>query len=237
MDSALRKKIGSYGPSFDTPHDPVDSPAPLGLGRAGKVYKTDFAVFHTDSRREPTEPTSETSEKTITEADLKAQYDAGVKAGKAQSDQVYEDTIKIMQNALDTLQERMAHVGKQIEGKYLSMLSECLKAVFPAMMSKATGLEVKNILEDACKLTDEGNIHIIMHPDAIEPVRTLSARHSADFTLETNPSLSPHTVRVFWKYGGSDIDCKKVADSVLDCLESAMTDQGIEKPVEKDNGN
>ena len=210
MDIALLKKMHVY---------PTDA-APVGLmpdagSSESTLIKADISLFH-DMPASEVSAQGETSEI--------SDYDVGFQEGHAKADLVYQDTIKVMQMALDNLQNEMASMARQIERSHLSAVAICLRAVFPRLMRGGTDLELKSLLQDACGSSLKGQIQLRVHPDDKAHCEQLCTEQ--DIVITADKSLSPLKMSLQWIGGGADIDCQAVAAHCLDQIDAASHQPG-----------
>lgn len=208
MDAALLRKINIY---------------PTGAGRPGLERDTDF----THSKVVEPDPSmfhgaDDAGAKDTPEAEPELDYDTGFKDGKAQSDLMYQNTISVMQQTLASLQSEMSKVRQHIEKQHLAMVQACLNATFPALMAAGSGQEILALITQITEQGVKGKIQFIVHPDAQDTCQRLCELQVSDFTITTDPTLTPQQVRVSWEQGGSEIDCESTAHSIEMQLDAAL---------------
>ena len=147
-------------------------------------------------------------------------YDQGFKQGQEQSNAAFQDTIKIMQTALDELQADFASITREIEAGYLSVIADCLRAIFPVLMRGGTDLELQSVLKHACNSALKGQIQLFVHPDDQSHCEALC--REKDILVTVDDALKPLQMRLKWAGGGADIDCLSVASLCLERLNAAQ---------------
>ncbi len=184
------------------------------------LIKADISLFHQST------PLPESS----LEAGhpLLSDYEAGLAEGQSRAETLYQDTVSVMQRAVSALEAELASMARQIERSHLSAVSDCLRAVFPALMRGGTDLELQAILEKACGSTLKGRIQLSFHPDDQAYCEQL-CEGAQDITLAPDPSLAPKQMCLKWIGGGGEIDCQGTAKACLTHLETALHDIGSTK--------
>ncbi|MEP6342118.1 MAG: hypothetical protein ABJ275_02300 [Maricaulaceae bacterium] len=211
MDIELFKKMDVY-PS-DVTSETITKTA---KSESSTLIKPDISRFH--------EPSLEIEVETVEDSTpLVPDYDEGFKQGQEQSNAnyqqeiaVHQDTIKVMQAALDLLQTERASVVREIEANYLSAIGACMRAVFPALMRGGTDLELQAVLKLACGSALKGQVHLMVHPDDESHCEKFS--RDQDILVSTDDALKPLQMRLQWSGGGADIDCLSVASRCLESL-------------------
>lgn len=205
MDLALLKKMRVY---------PTDAALAGLIPEAGSgestLIKADISLFHAA-------PSLQVSDEGAP-PEL-SEYDMGFQEGQAKANIVYQDTITVMQTALDRLQAEMTSMARQIEQSHLSALANCLRVVFPSLMQGGTDLELQTLLKNACESALKGQIQLRVHPDDHTHCERLCA--GQDIKITADKTLTPLQMRLQWIGGGADIDCQAVAALCLNHLDAA----------------
>jgi len=216
MDLTLLKKMDVY---------PTDAEMagliPEASSGETTLIKADISLFH-DAAPLQTSIVEELCE--LSEPPEISEYDMGFQEGQAKADIVYQDTIKVMQAALDKFQAELSSMAQHIEQSHLSALTKCLGAVFPRLMQGGTDLELQTLLQGACNSALNGQIQLNVHPDDQAYCEHLCA--DKDIIIEADESLTPLQMRLQWAGGGADIDCKSVAETCLSHLDAASHQPG-----------
>lgn len=204
MDIELFKKMDVY------PSDVVTKTITTAVkSEESTLIKPDISRFH-----EPSLAIEAESEEDDTP--LISDYDQGFAQGQEQSNAVYQDTIKVMQAALDLLQAERSSIAREIEANHLSAIGACMRAIFPALMRGGTDLELQAVLKQACGSALKGQVHLLVHPDDESHCEKFS--RDRDILISTDEALKPLQMRLQWSGGGADIDCLSVASRCLDSL-------------------
>ncbi len=204
MDQALRNKILVY----ETPETKGDR-QPLAEGGQSTLIEAGVALFHAM----PEAPLGLEEIEDI----VISQYDLGFQEGEARANALHHSAIEVMQQALDKIHAESKILVKQIEQSHLSAVAKCLRVVFPTLMDRGIDLELQTVVKNACGWALNGQVELIVHPDALPHCERL--RGEQDMQITTDETLEPKQIRLNWVGGGAEIDCQTVASLCLDCLD------------------
>ena len=113
MDNALLKKMHCFSADVD-----LVGLIPEASRQHSTLIEADISCFH------DAPPAIETA--TEENSPELSDYELGFHQGQKKSAAIFQDTIKVMQEALDRLQSELTTIAQQIEAGHLSALAECL---------------------------------------------------------------------------------------------------------------
>lgn len=208
MDNALMKKVTQY-PEVAGELGQIQSPN----FTQSTVISADISVFHqTDS------PGFQDAEE-LSEIEPEQDYEAGLRDGKAQSDLVYLNTISVMQNALDELQAKIGVISNDIEAKYLSAISLCLKTAVPGLVKTGTATEVQNMIAETAKMSLSTDLEFRVHPDSVEDCERLCELNGKTIEVTSDANLAPSQVQLHWQNGGVNLNSDEIFQAFMQRLE------------------
>lgn len=222
MDIGLFKKMDVH-PS-DVASNTIST---MAKREATTLIKPDISRFHEPPRVIAIECEED-------DTPLVSDYDQGFEQGQEQSNAVYQDTIKVMQAALDLLQAERDSIAREIEANHLSAIAACMRAVFPELMRRGTDLELQAVLKLACGSALKGQVHLLVHPDDESHCEKFS--RDQDILISTDDALRPLQMRLQWTGGGADIDCLSVASRCLDSLSAVELENSRDLSEVRSNG-
>ncbi len=209
MDIALLKKMMVY---------PTDAKLAGLIPEEGDgpstLIKADISLFHEGPR--PVETRSEPKDA------LPSEYERGLAEGKAKSDAVHSETIKLLQNAVNTMQSQMGARVKEIEQGHLSVMKSFMEAIFPTLMRTGIEAELQEILKEASSLSDAAKILLSVHPEDIEICERVCQAHSDNIIISGVNDIPKGQVKIEWNQGGAMVDCQSIADRCLQIAEAAL---------------
>jgi len=224
MDGSLLKKMST----FQAHADPGEPDRHTDQERS-TLIKANIAVFH----GEPDSPVNLQDDHSEDLEPVLSDYEAGLQDGRAQSEAVFQDTISVMQNVLDTLQAERHNIAREIEQSHLSSLLNCWNAIFPALTENGTAYEIHTIIKNACEATLKGSIRLDVNPDDKKACEQLCRAFVQEIAIQPDPSLAPEQVRVQWQGGGADIDSLSIAKQCQFKLETALQNLTTHNPGEE----
>lgn len=207
MDRALLNKMDVY-PADVTSENLI----PQARGGESTLIKADISCFHEA-------PPVRAVASELEEAPIKSDYDQGFERGQEDAKAVYQETINVMQAALDGMQANLISISREIEASHLSSLASCLRAVFPALMRGGTDLELQSVLQNACSSALKGQIQLYVNPE--DQSHCESFCKDRDILISVDEALQPLQMRLKWDGGGADIDCLSVATLCLERIGAA----------------
>lgn len=200
------------------------------------LIKADISLFHqlpdNSGRKDQVKDAQKDEEPSPTATDdevevprtlsPREEYERGVADGKSQSDAVHQETIKLLQNAVNKMQEDLEKMARRIEASHLSAVATILESVFPELVQQQTEQELVDVLRTTCGTAVQGQVVLSVHPDDLARCETLCETHAFKVMLVADESIPPLRPRISWQDGGAGIDCQSVAASYLDSMKTAI---------------
>ncbi|MGJ8562355.1 MAG: hypothetical protein ACSHXY_02275 [Alphaproteobacteria bacterium] len=222
MDGSILKKVNVY-PAGNGQLGQIQSPNYTEVN----VISADIGVFH---------QTPQTSRKDKPAELPELDYAAGLRDGKAKSDLVYQNTISVMQKALDAFKVEIKTIAAQIEFDHLSALNACLTSAVPSLMKHGTGAEIHKLIAQTSEATLNGDVHFRVHPDDHEDCQRLCEMKRTGIIVTADSSLSAKQIKVEWQNGGAEINSGEIFETFLQSFENVLKTLNSDYHAERNNG-
>lgn len=151
-------------------------------------------------------------------------YEQGKSEGEAKASLVYQDTIKLMETALETLQAQYASIRSDVESSHLQAVSQCLKAILPQLATRSAEIQIADVIQSLSAVVIQDRVELHVHPSQTESVKAMLEKQTAQpdkFAIIADPAIQPFALECKWNAGGISIDTATVANQCLDVLEQA----------------
>lgn len=151
-------------------------------------------------------------------------YQTGFDAGQAQAETVYNQSIAVMQEALNRLQEAVNAAASQIETGHAAVVQACLEALLPKLADHSLRREMEQIINAGTQGLLCGEITARFHPDnqiACDFLRPIAERKEGQklaLNLQMSGDMDPQSVSFEWSHGGADISPHDVVNACLEPL-------------------
>lgn len=195
-------------PLADT-HDLQDSALlPEGIdhaeGAPGKIIQADVSLFHQRPNY-----TLEADKAVETGSDPKLSaptYEDGFEAGRLQAEQVFTDTIKVMESTLAAFSDDLRRFKGDLETSHMQAIQHCLHAVLPHLVETSYLAQIEAILKDRTHILLGETCCLSVHPDVMDKVEAHITAQFPDLIIETRPEMSRHAAELNWMSGGQVLD-------------------------------
>lgn len=160
-------------------------------------------------------------------------YTNGFEAGKAEAAEMYEQTIRIMEAALEGLKSSMKAMTRDMETSHGEVVKQCLQALLPELSQEILRHEIQCVISEAAALQADLRLSVNLHPDNEIAKSFLQKSFGSELTLVESNEMDESAVHFFRGDSVTKIDPVKTAQTCLGLL-------GIEcapkKTVERSSG-
>ena len=184
----------------------------------------DMALFH---------PGGEGLTSGRSRASQQADYKAGFDAGKAEATQMYEQTIRVMEDALEALKSSIGQLKQDVESSHGEVVKQCLHALLPDLAQQILRQEIENVLTEAAKSHAASELLVSVHPDNDIGKSFLLKSFEKSISVVENADLDINAVHFSWGSSTSEIDPIKTAQTCLTLL-GVSRDQDLTHRKNKD---
>lgn len=219
MNAAHFKKTGKFLPLSD-----ADAFPEIGVPATNEVIRPDISVFHHLPKIAPPQgPQAGNAAGAGSMASGASSYDEGVRAGQAQSTQLYAETIKLMETALETLRGQYGAIKADIEASHLNVFSQCLQSILPDLAARSAEIEITELVRSLSVQAIRTNVQIRTHPDNLRNIQQMvGTANDAIFEIIEDENLERGAVAATWSGGGVDIDTASASQHCLAALDKAI---------------
>lgn len=159
-----------------------------------------------------------------------ADYMEGFEAGKAEAAQMYEQTIRVMENALDGLKSSMAQMKQDVESSHGEVLKHCLHALLPELAQDIFRQEMQSVITEATKSQVNPNLTVKLHPENDVAKSFLQKGFDGTLYFVEREEMESSAVHFSWGDSATEINPIKTAQTCLDLLGIAS---GTERKFEQ----
>ena len=147
-----------------------------------------------------------------------AEYAEGFAAGKAEAAQVYEETIRVMEMALESLKSSIGQMRQDIETGHGEVVKQCLKALLPELAQDILRREMHTVLVETTKSQADPHLTVKLHPENEIAKSFLQSSFGETLTLIETNELGGSAVHFSWGNAVTEIDPIKTAKTCLSFL-------------------
>jgi|GEM_PF-3926209 len=151
-------------------------------------------------------------------ASQQADYEAGFDAGKAEAAQMYEQTIRVMEAALEALKSSVGQLKQDVETSHGEVVKRCLHALLPDLAQQVLRQEIENVLNEAASSHAASELFVSVHPENDIEKSFLLKSFGKSISVVENADLDISAVHFSWGSSTSEIDPIKTAQTCLTLL-------------------
>ena len=160
-------------------------------------------------------------------------YANGFEAGKAEASEMYEQTIRVMEAALEGLKSSMKDITRDMETSHGEVVKQCLQALLPELSQEILRHEIQCVISEAATSQADIRLSVNLNPDNEIAKSFLQKSFGPELTLVESNEMDESAVHFFRGDSVTKIDPVKTAQTCLGLL-------GIEcapkKTVERSSG-
>lgn len=158
-----------------------------------------------------------------------AEYSNGFEAGKAEAAEMYEQTIRVMESALEALKSSMQKVKQDLETSHGEVVKQCLQSLLPELSQEILRNEIYCVISEAKKSELDLRLTVKINPQNEIAKSFLLKSFGDDLTLIESDEMGASAVHFFRGDSTTTIDPVKTAHT---CLSLMGIDCEPKKPSE-----
>ena len=164
---------------------------------------------------------------------------AGVREGETRARQEHQAELTALRgkfakqealgrvaDACDALLAAHDATDRAVEQAVRGTMASALRAIFPVLLSRASGAEVLEVAAEALRLRDPAALTLRAHPDTLALIadQRLPEPAAARLTLAPDPGVAPGAAVVAWSGGGLRFDPADLLERVIAVLSPPSSD-------------